>query len=243
MEQQLDRRSSRTLYEQLAVELREGLLNQFSVGEKIPTEDELVKFYKTSRSTVRRAIKELVDDGRLVRRQGKGTFVTRQVPKIVHEMDSLRPFYHTFLEHGESPTSEILEFSWLSGNDVPAALASQYHSVLFFRQVYKSAGTTHVVADVFIAPWIGNAVSRNMLENRPIFELYPEITGGSKLSSTFTISCGTTPNDVMSIMELSSGSVALLVERETKANDGRAIDQAKLYLRSDVFSLKTTLEA
>ena len=93
MNQPLERASSRTLYEQLTLELRESLLSSFRVGEKIPTEDELVKRYKTSRSTVRRAIKDLVDEGLLMRRQGKGTFVSRSLPKIVHEMDRLKSFY------------------------------------------------------------------------------------------------------------------------------------------------------
>ena len=241
MNQQLDRRSSRTLYEQLTSELRESLLSGVSVGEKIPTEDELVERYKTSRSTVRRAIKDLVDEGLLIRRQGKGTFLSRRLPKIVHEMDSLRPFYHTFKEHGEEPSTRILEMAWLRHNEVPASLRAQYDSSLFFRQVYMSAMSAHVVADVHVVPWIGESVSKQMLENRPIFEMYPEFVADSQLRSTFTISCGTTPSDIMSIMDLSSGAVTLLVERETVTDDGRIVDYAKLYLRSDVYSLRTTL--
>ena len=241
MNHQLDRRSSRTLYEQLTLELRESLLNGFSVGEKIPTEDELVRRYNTSRSTVRRAIKDLVDDGLLVRRQGKGTFLSRRLPKIVHEMDSLRPFYDTFKEHGEEPSTRILDMTWLKQDDVPPGLRTQYDNSLYFRQVYISGLSAHVVADVHVAPWIGELVSKQMLEQRPIFEMYPEIVGGAQLKSTFTISCGATPPDVMSIMDLSSGAVTLLIERETVTDDGRVVDYAQLYLRSDVYSVRTTL--
>lgn len=243
MNQQLDRKSARTLYEQLTLELREGLLSQFKVGEKIPTEDALVKRYQTSRSTVRRAIKDLVDDGILVRRQGKGTFVTRRMPKIVHEMDVLRPFYHTFREHGEAPSSEITAFAWCQRAEMPAGLGAQYESALFFRQVYRSAGLAHVVADVFLAPWIGDAVSRKTLEERPVFELYPDLTAGAPLTSRFTISCGATPGDVLEILDLSSGAVTLVMQRDTAAADGRMIDHAKLYLRADVYSISTVLRS
>lgn len=44
-------------------------------GEKIPSETDLGDIYDVSRITVRRAVKELVEQGKLTKRQGKGTFV------------------------------------------------------------------------------------------------------------------------------------------------------------------------
>ena len=49
-------------------------------GSAVPTERELAAALSTSRTTVRQALSELVGDGRLVRRQGSGTFVAE--PKI-----------------------------------------------------------------------------------------------------------------------------------------------------------------
>ncbi|MDO5530881.1 GntR family transcriptional regulator [Sutterella sp.] len=48
---------------------------QWTVGSVLPNEIELAKLFGVSQGTVRRALKELVDDGLLVRRQGKGTYV------------------------------------------------------------------------------------------------------------------------------------------------------------------------
>ena len=44
-------------------------------GERVPSENELVKACDVSRMTARRAVKELTLDGVLFSRQGKGTFV------------------------------------------------------------------------------------------------------------------------------------------------------------------------
>ena len=49
-------------------------------GAPVPTERELATELETSRTTVRQALGELVVEGRLVRRQGSGTFVSE--PKI-----------------------------------------------------------------------------------------------------------------------------------------------------------------
>ena len=49
-------------------------------GSPVPTERELATQMHTSRTTVRQALTELVVEGRLVRRQGSGTYVAE--PKI-----------------------------------------------------------------------------------------------------------------------------------------------------------------
>ena len=49
-------------------------------GAAVPTERELAGLFETSRTTVRQALGELVVEGRLVRRQGSGTYVAE--PKI-----------------------------------------------------------------------------------------------------------------------------------------------------------------
>ena len=51
------------------------LRGEFSPGDKIPTEKELCEIYKVSIITVRQAISNLVKDGFIVKKQGKGTFI------------------------------------------------------------------------------------------------------------------------------------------------------------------------
>ena len=73
----LDNNNAVPLYEQMMMMLRERLDNHvLDAGEKLPSEAELCKSYGVSRITVRRAIDELVEEGYLEKKQGKGTFVT-----------------------------------------------------------------------------------------------------------------------------------------------------------------------
>lgn len=51
------------------------LVAPLSPGDAIPTERELAKALSTSRTTVRQALVDMVAEGRLVRRQGAGTFI------------------------------------------------------------------------------------------------------------------------------------------------------------------------
>jgi len=63
--------------------LRQNITDgQMKAGDRLPSEPELVSFYKVSRSTVREAITALVQHGLLYRIQGKGTFVAEE--KLEH---------------------------------------------------------------------------------------------------------------------------------------------------------------
>jgi len=76
MVNKLDPNSSVPLYQQLVEALKDAIANgEFKLNDKIPTELELSKKFGISRITVRAAIDELVEEGILVKRQGKDTFV------------------------------------------------------------------------------------------------------------------------------------------------------------------------
>lgn len=79
------------LYIQLQKAVKTAIHNgTFTQGSRIPTETELSETYNVSRITVRKAIAELVHEGYLTKRQGKGTFVN--VPKIGRKIEHIISF-------------------------------------------------------------------------------------------------------------------------------------------------------
>lgn len=74
-------RSVHPLYVQLKASLLERIESgEWPSGQMIPTEQELTTLHNVSRTTVRQAIRDLVDAGYLIRQQGRGTFVQRKAP-------------------------------------------------------------------------------------------------------------------------------------------------------------------
>lgn len=107
----LDRNIPVPLYFQLKNIILEDIKNRcFSVGDAIPTENELVNYYHISRSTVRQAIAALVQEGWLTRQASKGTFVTS--PKTgSNSIRSFEPFYQQIQRLGQTPRTELLDLS------------------------------------------------------------------------------------------------------------------------------------
>jgi GntR family transcriptional regulator len=74
-------------------------------GSAVPTERELATDMQTSRTTVRQALTELVVEGRLVRRQGSGTYVAE--PKITWPL-YLASFTEQVEASGFKPSAQVL---------------------------------------------------------------------------------------------------------------------------------------
>ena len=68
-----ERKLSRGLFEQLAEQIKSGRL---APGERLPTEQELTRAARVSRTVVREAVAALRADGLVVTRQGVGAFVS-----------------------------------------------------------------------------------------------------------------------------------------------------------------------
>lgn len=96
------------LYKQLAQILISRIQTEdLKPGDKLPTETELVEQYHVSRITVRAALKNLEEDGVLVRSQGKGTFVAS--PKAYFKADDHVGFTKSCMLIGKFPGTKLLK--------------------------------------------------------------------------------------------------------------------------------------
>ena len=97
------------IHMQIADLLREKIYSKaWPPSTRIPSENDLVKMFGVSRGTVRKALKALVDEGLLVQRHGKGTFVAE--PGITHASgDRPLSFAESLRQQGKDFKTQVLE--------------------------------------------------------------------------------------------------------------------------------------
>jgi GntR family transcriptional regulator len=101
------------LYEQLIGIIRQEIISgRLSPGDLLPSESEFCERYGISRSTVRQALAALEEEGLVVKRRGKGSFVAR--PKIVRSLHNLYSFSDEITAMGLMPRSRVLAYEVIS---------------------------------------------------------------------------------------------------------------------------------
>lgn len=110
MVNQIDSNSIVPMYKQLLDIIKNDIYTgNLKSGNKLPSEASLMNTYNVSRVTVRAAISELVEEGILVRSQGKGTFVA--TPKKLYSADDRIGFSRSCILAGKNPSTKLLSSS------------------------------------------------------------------------------------------------------------------------------------
>ena len=238
----LERRSDRSLYEQIVDRLRQLSAHSECIGAQVPTEDELTRIFGVSRVTVRRAIGRLVEENVLVRRRGKGTFISKPLPSIVYPIDRVAPFFETFQKAGEDFNTEVTDYFWDDGAKLPAQLCEWTRPVLNIRRRYVTRSAAHAVTHIAVPLEIGQHITREEISRAPIYELLQKKLKLELHQSEFLVSCQQPTAEVSESLGVSRSSFLLVLDRITRDAKGKAVEVMTHYLRPDVYKLSVTTD-
>lgn len=109
MQSLLEKNSHIPIYIQIEELIKQRIyLEEYGIGENIPSERELSMQFDVSRMTVRQAITNLVNSGLLYREKGRGTYVAN--PKFEQPLMGLTSFTEDMRARGMEPSSKVLRF-------------------------------------------------------------------------------------------------------------------------------------
>ncbi len=95
---------------------------QLQPGAQLPSEADLARQYQVSRITAKRALDELVRQGRAFRQQGRGTFVAQA---RIRDISGFRSFSEDIRARGFTPSSQVLDFKEV---EPEAAIRERLHT-------------------------------------------------------------------------------------------------------------------
>lgn len=107
----IDFESALPYYVQVQDALRAAIdQGDLQAGMQLPGEPELCLLFNVSRTVIRHALDKMEQEGLIVRRKGKGTFVSQ--PKIGESLvQRLTGFHQDMVERGHTPTSMVLKLA------------------------------------------------------------------------------------------------------------------------------------
>lgn len=113
----IDKQSRLPLYFQLEELIKKAITTgELKPGDMIPTEWEIIDYFKLSRTTVRQALSDLVNENLLYRKKGIGTFVSK--PKIdLQYMGNMVSYNEQISSMGLTPSTKVLKFEVIAADE------------------------------------------------------------------------------------------------------------------------------
>jgi len=102
----INRHGGEAVYSQIARLLDEQIQQFHKPGDLLPPEQELAARFAVNRHTVRRAVEQLIDNGLVERRHGKGTYVLD--PPLDYAIGQITRFTETLESIGKTPRNKII---------------------------------------------------------------------------------------------------------------------------------------
>ena len=233
--QELDTTSIVPLYKQLKdlilKEIEEGRLKP---NQKIPTELELSERYQISRMTVRKSLAQLVDEGILAKKQGKGTFV--QEPKMTEDLSSPNSFTNLCKRNGKVPGGRTLKFilEEATDRDLKELKLEPGEQVIRVERLRLADNMPVMLENLYFPGHLKNILVEN-LDDTSLYQIlhdkYGLVTGNSVME--FEISEANSYE--AALMEIRAGSPLLLVREIVYDQYGQPLHRTKSLLRGDKF--------
>ncbi|MGB7448573.1 MAG: GntR family transcriptional regulator [Ornithinimicrobium sp.] len=210
--------------------VREQLERQLAVmlpGEPMPAERELSASLNVARMTLRRAVDALVAEGRLVRKQGAGTFVA---PRLVDQRLSATSFSQDMRERGMEPGGHTLSTQFTTAeHDLADRLDVEMgHVVLHVRRLRTADGAPMAVEDLHVPSDLVPGLTGSDLEGLSFYDLLATRFGSPIASGTQTAEAVIVDAADAASLQVVQGAPAFLFERVSRLADGRVIE----YVRS-----------
>ena len=203
------------LYQQIKALITRSLQSgEWKPGELIPSEVELAGRFKVSQGTVRKAIDELAAENLVMRRQGKGTFVSTH-----HEARAHFRFLRLVPDEGvpHYPESKFIEVRRVRAPADVARLIDlkSGDAVIFIKRVQSFDGVPTVVEELWLPGQIfkGLTAERLVEYKGPMYGLFETEFGTRMIRASEQIRAVCADDAAAQLLNVAAGTPLLSSER------------------------------
>lgn len=214
--------------------------NQLEPGDRLPTEVEMAELHGVSRITVRQAVQLLVNEGRVVSHQGKGSFV--RAAKHQWDLSRLYSFSEDMDMRGFTPGSRVLKKEIIKG--AVERLGLEDESTLSIRlERLRLANNEPMAIELMIIPYEPFAnIYDEIVDDVSVYRLMEDKVGIRPAYGTQFIEAALPDKREQELLKLGAGEAVLRLERLSYSSQGVLIEHTISIYRGDQYRFRVTLE-
>jgi len=234
------RHDPRPLHVQISDRLRELITTgAWPPHHRLPPEYELSQLLGVARGTLKRGLKTLADEGRLVQVQGRGTFVTsgRLRRKVEHDRLSLAEALRL---HGMTVTTEVHAHDVVRPRPEIAAQLTLAPAAEVFRlaRVRHADGAPVAFFVNYVRTDICPNFSDEELRHESLYALIEAACGARVATGRRRLEARAADADLAELLETPVGAPLQYFEQVTYLDDGRPVEFSEVWIRSDRVQLQ-----
>lgn len=229
-------------FQEIAQLYRSRIINGvYQPLDKIPSELEIGKEFAVSRTTVRKAIEELIREELIFSSRGSGTYVAP--PKFQAKNSNLYSFARSDTFTGMSVESEIIDFQRnLSGYEEIRQMLEleKNQSLAYIERLRMVNDEPYLIEKTFTQGINITSIDSSKFETNSFYDLLSR-----KIVPNFAteeVLAGAVPNQEAKHLQINANSPALIIKRKGY-HEGKMVEFTTSYARPDryhyTFSLRT----
>ena len=233
---------SAPLHYQLSKNLQEEINSgKFKQGDLFATEKSLMERFNLSSTTVRRALHDLVHQGYLYRKVGKGTFVRR--PYIEEPLGLLSSFFEEMAAQGIKPSSDILALKAVEADSFISEKMQLESSepVYLIRKLMRANGEAMAVFESYWPMKIGEVLAKYDLTTIGIFSVVEDVLGIRLGEAEGTIEAAAPTREEARLLNIPSRIPVLIKKQVIYSSDGKPVNIVRLAYRGDRYKFRVRM--
>jgi len=208
------------------------LIDTMAPGSPVPTERVLTVELGTSRTTVRQALSELVGEGRLVRRQGSGTYVAE--PKIRWPLQ-MTSFTEQAAAEGYTASTQLLDaVRERATDDIAAKLAIRPGEAAYCVERLRLVDDTPMAVETsYLSAARFPGLIKHLRKTSSLYRVLADVYGTEPVDADETIETAAASPREAELLNTDTGSPMLVLGRHSFDSDGQPIEWVHSWYRGD----------
>lgn len=224
------------LHQQLKATIEDRIATgEWLPGTQVPSERELCEQFKISRITVRQAISKLVTEGRLIRTQGRGTFVA--YPRIQQQLTNLTGFTQDMQARGKRPGAKVLQLEAIPAPPtiIRALQLRSGDQVILLKRLRLADGEPLAVETDYLPDALCHGLLQEKLNGRSLYDVLTKNYNIIPTRAEQQLEATACPAAEAKLLDVRRGSPVLHIHRTTFSRDGRPFEMVESFYRGDKY--------